>query len=216
MDDKVRYGIIGIGRWAREVHIPTLNRIDQAEITALSSRNDENLMAGLKVAKGHPKTFKNYHDLLDCPDVDAVIIATPNHTHGEIALRALKKGKHVFCEKPLAITLEECDEIIETTAKTGKVLQVGLELRYARQLCRSQRNPDLARLQPCTSLYRKKSIRLFRRELRSPLSDVVQHDEKSGEISHNPMTFSPYTLRPTPYALRTTRHAEARKYDRIA
>lgn len=131
MGDKVRYGIIGIGRWAREVHIPTLNKIDQAEITALSSRSDENLIAGLKIAKGRPKAFKDYYDLLGYPDVDAVIITTPNYTHGEIALQALKNGKHIFCEKPLAITLEECDRIIEAAAKAGRVLQVGLELRYA-------------------------------------------------------------------------------------
>lgn len=129
--NKVKYGIIGIGGWATEVHIPVINQMDEAEIVALSSRSSENLEKGYENSYGQPKTFSNYLDLLDLEEVDAVVVTTPNHTHAEIAKAALERGKHVFCEKPLAIKVSDCDMLLETAEKAGKILQVGLELRYA-------------------------------------------------------------------------------------
>ncbi len=128
---KVKYGIIGIGRWATDVHIPVINQVDEAEIVALSSRNSENLSRGLRLCNDRPKTFNDYLDLLNLEDVDAVIVTTPNHTHAEIVEAALRHRKHVFCEKPLAVTVEDCDMLIDLAQKEGRVLQVGLELRYA-------------------------------------------------------------------------------------
>lgn len=128
---KTRYGIIGMGRWATQTHIPVLNQIDEAEMAALSSRNPKNLQKGMDISKGSPRAFRDYSDLLALEDVDAVIITTPNHTHAEMARDALEHGKHVFCEKPLATTVEDCDMLIKLAKKQGKVLQVGLELRYA-------------------------------------------------------------------------------------
>ena len=61
----INYGIIGMGRWATETHIPVLNQMDQARIVALSSRNPENLGRGMEVSAGEPRTFSDYSDLLD-------------------------------------------------------------------------------------------------------------------------------------------------------
>jgi len=127
---KIKYGIIGIGGWATEVHIPIINQIDEAEIAALSSRSPDNLEKGYKLITGSPKNFSNYLGLL-LEDLDAVIVTTPNHTHAEIVKSALEHDKNVFCEKPLATTVEDCNMLLELARKKGKVLQVGFELRYA-------------------------------------------------------------------------------------
>jgi predicted dehydrogenase len=70
-------------------------------------------------------TTKNYQEILDRKDIDAVIIATSDHWHDRISIDAMNKGKHVYCEKPMVHKLEEGAEVIATQKKTGKVMQVG-------------------------------------------------------------------------------------------
>lgn len=69
-------------------------------------------------------------DLLDRPDIEAVIVATPNHTHCEYTVAALKAGKHVFCEKPMALRLEDCDNMIGVAGRTGLTLMIGHVMRF--------------------------------------------------------------------------------------
>ncbi|HOL71914.1 MAG TPA: Gfo/Idh/MocA family oxidoreductase [Bryobacteraceae bacterium] len=76
-----------------------------------------------------PKTFVDYRELLADPSIDAVIIATPEHLHHSMAIAALRAGKHIYLEKPLAHTIEEGFEILREAEKAGKVVQVGTQNR---------------------------------------------------------------------------------------
>lgn len=127
----VRYGLIGMGWWAREVHLRNLASVSQAEVVALASRSEDNLRAAQALCSPPPKVFTDYRELLDRWYVDAVVVCTPHHEHTRIVLDALAAGKHVFCEKPLATTLEECDAIAAAAKKANRIVQVGFELRYA-------------------------------------------------------------------------------------
>ena len=126
--EKVKYGIIGTG-YNCKAHIANLNVIEEVEIAAISGRNEENLAKAAQwVKKKRPKTFTDYHRLLK-EDLDVVIISTPNYTHKKITIESLEMGKNVLCEKPMATTIEDCDVMISTAEKSGKLLQIGLELR---------------------------------------------------------------------------------------
>src|SRR6185437_8921399 len=113
----VGIGLIGLGEWARTVHIPNILRVPDARITALATRNSERLQAAANlVPGGAPALYTDYRNLLDDSAVDAVIISTPNNSHEALALEALAAGKHVLCEKPLSFSLEGCTRVRESAA----------------------------------------------------------------------------------------------------
>jgi predicted dehydrogenase len=78
----------------------------------------------------HVPAFGDYMDLLAMKDIDAVIVAVPNFRHAEVAIAAAENGKHVFCEKPMALTISDCDKMIQAAKANGVKLMVGQVLRY--------------------------------------------------------------------------------------
>ena len=82
-----------------------------------------------KMGGNTPKATKNYHDMLADDSIDAIVIATPEHLHHEMAIAALKAGKNLYIEKPLAHTIEEGEDIRKAVKQSGKVVQVGLQNR---------------------------------------------------------------------------------------
>ena len=131
---KVNVAVIGLGAWGREI-VNTLARMPQAtppldaRITALCDTYPASLKRIASVAPGATLT-EDYKTILDNKDIRAVIIATPTHGHKELVLAALKAGKHVYCEAPLANTIEDAREIA-LAAKAAKqlVFQAGLQMR---------------------------------------------------------------------------------------
>ena len=130
---KVRFGIIGCGKIAQKNHIPgLLTNAKDAEIVAMYDIKPGKAEAlaeqyGLKV-----KFYKSEKAILAAPDVDAVIIATPNSCHYPQTIHALKAGKHVLVEKPMSYTPEQADEMIDLSLKQGLVLQVNQSMRFNR------------------------------------------------------------------------------------
>lgn len=124
----MRFGVIGCGTVAGYGHIPALSQSKDAELVALSdvrkSRLDE-----LGAEYGVDGLYTEYRDLLARHDIDAVTVATPLNHHYPVVMDALTAGKHVFCEKPIADTLEHGREMVRAAEELGKILAVDLSMR---------------------------------------------------------------------------------------
>lgn len=128
---KLKMGIIGVGGIATDRHIPAyLGLKDTVELTAVQ---DLNIERAQQVAdKYHiPLVFETYTELFET--VDAVTICTPNKFHAEIAIRALEAGIHVLCEKPMAITSKECEEMIAASKKTDTMISIAYHYRHTKE-----------------------------------------------------------------------------------
>ena len=126
---KLRVGIIGAGRIG-QVHAKSITyHIPQAEIVAISDLFPENAQ---KVADdlGIPKAVQDYHEILNDPTVDAVLICSSTDTHADIAVEAAKAGKHIFCEKPVDLTVAKIKAVEAAVKEAGVKLQIGFNRRY--------------------------------------------------------------------------------------
>ena len=135
---KVKVAVIGLGAWGREI-INTLTRMPHAdlpidaEIAAICDTYPASLKRAATAAPGAAQTA-DYKTILDNKDIKAVIIATPTPDHKELALAALKAGKHVYCEAPLAGSIEDAREIaLAAKAARNVAFQVGLQMRSDKQ-----------------------------------------------------------------------------------
>lgn len=126
---KVRYGVIGAGSRG-QAHLRAINEILDIEVVAVCDINERRLQQGAALVRTRPDTYTDYKKLLERNDVDAVIIIVPDYLHAEMALAAFRAGKHVLTEKPMATRLADADAMIAAAGRSGKLLQVGLQLRY--------------------------------------------------------------------------------------
>jgi myo-inositol 2-dehydrogenase/D-chiro-inositol 1-dehydrogenase len=126
--ESIGIGIIGAGRISH-VMSPAYAKLGQARLAAVA---DVVPGAAEKLAGKFdiPLTFERYEDLLARPEVDAVLICTPTFLHEEIALAAAKARKHIFCQKPMALTVEACEAIDRAARDAGVVLQAGFMVRF--------------------------------------------------------------------------------------
>ena len=127
---KIRMGLMGAGNIARWAHMQSLQKLGNATLRAVCAANGTR-------SKSYANRFgaeyctTEYSELLADKDLDAVIIASRNQLHASQALAALQAGKHVFVEKPMALTEEECHALLQAQRESGKVLQVGFNRRFA-------------------------------------------------------------------------------------
>jgi predicted dehydrogenase len=126
----VKVGVIGVGTWGREI-LNTLARFPKAEvIMTCDNYASEGFQRRIKEAAPKAELVTDYKKVLENKDVKAVIVATPTHLHKEIVIAALKAGKHVYCEAPLAHTIEDAREIARAAREHSKsYFQAGLNLR---------------------------------------------------------------------------------------
>ncbi|MDE2383546.1 MAG: Gfo/Idh/MocA family oxidoreductase [Alphaproteobacteria bacterium] len=122
-------GILGCGPIAQAAHFESAAKARNAALYAVCDVADD-LRERMAIAHGAQKSFKDYAQMLADPALDAVIIATADGFHVEASKLALAAGKHVLCEKPLGISVEEVEDLQAAVKKSGKLLQVGHMLRF--------------------------------------------------------------------------------------
>jgi predicted dehydrogenase len=142
MSKKVRWGVLGVAKIAVVKVIPAMQKGKWSEITAIASR-DEDKARKAAADLGIPKAYGSYEALLADPDVDAIYNPLPNHMHVEWSIKAAQAGKHVLCEKPIAMNVEECRQLIDARdssgAKIGEAFMVRTHPQWlrAREIVRS-------------------------------------------------------------------------------
>ncbi|MDK1020652.1 MAG: Gfo/Idh/MocA family oxidoreductase [Candidatus Hydrogenedentes bacterium] len=131
-NDRLNAGIIGCGSIATG-HLRALFALMEEDNTAVKrvcdvfGKRAADFSDQIKEAGGDASPTGDYRDVLDDPDVDYVLIATPEHSHHYLTMAALKAGKHVYCEKPLCYDIREAKEVVREAARTGLKLQVGVQ-----------------------------------------------------------------------------------------
>ncbi len=131
MSEKLKVGVIGCGAIAKYAHLPGYAQFDDVEIAALADINKKRLQEmaetfGVKESG----LYTDYLELLERDDIQAVSICTPNYLHAEMTIAAAEAGKHILCEKPMAMTVEEAVKMIEATEKAGVTLMMGFSHRF--------------------------------------------------------------------------------------
>src|SRR5947209_16977216 len=130
--NRTNLGVIGAGGRGTFV-MSAFQRDSGVRVAAICDVFEPNLEHGLsmasKVVGNQPKSYRNYKELLADKDVDAVLIATPEHWHAQMVLDALAAGKDVYVEKPLCRTPEEGVKLVEAEKKSKSIIQVGMQRR---------------------------------------------------------------------------------------
>ncbi len=134
--DKVRMGIIGCGRIADMKHFPAIakakDRIALVACCDLVEERAERAVAGFG-DKG-AKTYVDYRKLLEDKSIDVVSVLTPNNSHSVLTVDSLEAGKHVLCEKPMAVTAPDAMKMLEAANRTGKKLTIGYQNRFRKDV----------------------------------------------------------------------------------
>ena len=175
----LRWGIIGTGHRAKVAHIPAIKSFtDEMQIVAVCDVREKHLAEGAKRA-GDVETFTDYQKLLARQDINAVVIATPNLLHKEMVIAALDAGKHVMCEKPMAVSVDECKAMKEAAAKhPEQVVLYTMQMRYSPRWAELRKVIDSGRIGKAKQLIFIESRGDWNR------GDVWQYDDpKQGKVN---------------------------------
>ena len=126
----VNVGVIGCGKIAQTRHLPEYADNPDVNIVALYDFNVDR--AKELAGKYNAKVYESYQELLDDPGIDAVSVCVRNSDHCAISIDAMKAGKHVLCEKPMAVSLEECIKMVEASEKYNRFLMIGQNQRLSK------------------------------------------------------------------------------------
>ena len=171
-----RVGIIGCGGIAGNKHMPNLKRVENVEIVAFCDIIEDRAINACKVyGSKDAKVYTDYKELLKDESIDIVHVCTPNREHSFISIDALEAGKDVYCEKPMAKTVEEAQAMLEAAKRTGKTLTIGYnnrqnqDVQFVKKACASGELGDI---------YYAKALALRRRAV--PTWGVFMDKEEQG------------------------------------
>lgn len=133
MSSMIKFGLIGAGRIARNQIAPAIHAATRATLYAAASRD----LARAESVRPE-RVYESYAALIGDPAVDAVYVATHNGLHKELSIAALRAGKHVICEKPLAMNARDCEEMTRVAESSGRLLAEAFMYRHHPQIARAQ------------------------------------------------------------------------------
>lgn len=173
----------------KKVHLPALKAIPNAKIVAVSSRSIEKAEKTAKKYKA--KAYTKYEDLINDEKVDAVFIGLPTFLHEKPVINAAEAGRHIFCEAPLSLTLEEADRMINAVRKAGVFLMPGLCLRFVPNYAKAKEIVDQGLIdKPVIALYQE--ILAIKNLIRQyPPESWIWNKEKTGGLVS---MFSPFAI----------------------
>jgi predicted dehydrogenase len=127
-----KIGILGCGNRSKTI-ISSLNEVPEIEVAALCDLLPHKMERRAELIKNGPKPafYTDLDDMLKQDDIHAIAVLTPNYMHKDHVISSLQAGKDVFCEKPMAITVADCNEMIAAVQRTGKALQIGTQRRHS-------------------------------------------------------------------------------------
>jgi predicted dehydrogenase len=129
----IGYAIVGLGSYATRQIMPNFAGCDHARLVALVSGTPEKLQRygeQYNIPATHHYSYADYDRIRNNPDIDVVYVVLPNSMHAEYSIRAAQAGKHVMCEKPMAISVAECQAMIGASRKASKLLMIGYRSRF--------------------------------------------------------------------------------------
>jgi inositol 2-dehydrogenase len=126
---RLRVGLVGLGRLGRVYARDLSTRLGETRLVAVADTSAD-LAASIAEEFEVPRSYGSAWDLIADPDVDAVVIVSPTHTHREVVLASIEGGKPTFCEKPLALSLAECREMEDAVTRRGTFFQMGFMRRF--------------------------------------------------------------------------------------
>ena len=132
----LRIGMIGCGKIAQVRHIPEYADNEEAVLAGFYDLNDERAKA--LAAQYGGTVYRTYQEMLEDDGIDAVSVCTANDSHAQITIAALKAGKHVLCEKPMALSLEECEAMVRAAEEADRYLMIGHNQRLAKAHARAR------------------------------------------------------------------------------
>ena len=189
--NKIRWGLVSTANINR-VLIPAIRASERGELVAVSSRSQsaaEAYAAKWKI----PQAFGSYEAMLDSDAVDAVYIGLPNHLHAEWSIYALEHGKHVLCEKPFALTLDEVDAMIAASERTGNVVAEAFMYRHHPQTKLIKEMVDNGRFGTITVIQG-----MFSYAMGNPVTNVRMKPELGGgsmwDVGVYPMSYMQYLM----------------------
>ena len=125
----LKIGLVGCGHIGRVVHLQTLQRLPTVQVTSLAD-SDPGCLEAARAQCPEARAFTDFRDLLEQGEVDAIVICLPNAFHAEAAIAAFDRNKHVYLEKPLALTLTEGSRVLDAWRKSGCIGMIGFNYRF--------------------------------------------------------------------------------------
>lgn len=174
----IRWGVCGLGHIVQVAVLPAFEHAANSELIAISSTDEEKLeVLGDKYDVKHRVHDDDFDELLRSGEIDALFIGLPNHLHREYTVRAAEAGIHVLCEKPMAVTVDECREMIEACERNDVRLMIAYRLHFDRanlEVVERVRNGELG------------NVRFF--------DSVFSQDVQPGDIRLNPISMGGGTV----------------------